>query len=261
MIFLKICIMSLVIFGVTKISRKWGNEIGGMIASLPWIAGPILIFITLEQGISFAKDTVKGVMLGMISWLVFCFIYMKAGERFSPVVSLILSYLGYMVTGYLLTFPFTYLNIHSWFGIVMVLVAVAVIQFPSVNTQKLNHTSRTLKYDIVLRIVTASGFVALITYFASRLGPTWSGILTPFPIMTAVLAFFTHLSQGIDNAKLILRGMLAGIIGFNLFLYLQHFFLGLFTLPVAIILGLIVNLIVTYMMSKLLFWYFRHNVC
>ena len=190
MIFLKICIMSLVIFGVTKISRKWGNEIGGMIASLPWIAGPILIFITLEQGISFAKDTVKGVLLGMISWLVFCFIYMKAGERFSPVVSLILSYLGYMVTGYLLTFPFTYLNIHTWFGIVMVLVAVAVIQFPSVNTQKLNHTSRTLKYDIVLRIVTASGFVALITYFASRLGPTWSGILTPFPIMTAVLAFF-----------------------------------------------------------------------
>jgi hypothetical protein len=89
------------------------------------------------------------------------------------------------------------------------------------------------------------------------MGPTWSGILTPFPIMTAVLAFFTHLSQGIDGTKLILRGMLAGIIGFNLFLYLQHFFLDLYTLPIAILTGLVINIFVTYLVSKVLFWYFR----
>ncbi len=249
--------MSLVIFGVTKISRKWGNEIGGIIASLPWIAGPILIFITLEQGIPFAKDTLKGVMLGMISWIAFCFAYMKAGERYSPYTTILLSYLAYMVAGFVLTFPFDYLNIHGWFGIVMALVTLAVWSFPAINTKNLNQTSRTLKYDIALRMISASGFVALITYYASRMGPTWSGILTPFPIMTAVLAFFTHLSQGIDGTKLILRGMLAGIIGFNLFLYLQHFFLDLYTLPIAILTGLVINIFVTYLVSKVLFWYFR----
>ena len=249
--------MSLVIYGVTKISRKWGNEIGGVIASLPWIAGPILIFITLEQGIPFAKDTIKGVMLGMISWLSFCFAYMKAGERFSPVYALLLSYFAYVITGYLLTFPFDYLNVHTWFAVVIGLVVLSVLFFPSVDLQHINRTSRTLKHDIAFRMLSASGFVALITFFASRLGPTWSGILTPFPIMTAVLAFFTHLTQGIENTKLRLRGMLAGIVGFNLFLYLQHFLLDLYPLPTAILIGLVINIVVTYSVSRLLFWYYQ----
>jgi len=45
---IKIILMPLVIGGVTIASKKWGNLAGGMIASLPWIAGPIMLFFTIK---------------------------------------------------------------------------------------------------------------------------------------------------------------------------------------------------------------------
>ena len=247
--------MCSVIYAVTKISKRWGNEIGGMIASLPWVAGPILVFITVEQGVSFAKNTIEGVMMGMIAWLAFCFTYMYVGERKSAVISLLFSYMSYIIVGYVLTLPTGQISVHLWYAITMLFVILAVFRFPSIESFS-NTTFRTLQYDIPLRMIAITTFVLSITYFAQTLGPIWSGILTPFPIMTAVLAFFTHITQGISGTKLILRGMLAGIVGFTMFLYLQYFLLEKSSLPVAMSIGLIVNLLVTFIASKLLFRYY-----
>jgi uncharacterized membrane protein (GlpM family) len=243
--------MCAVIYAVTKISKKWGNEIGGMIASLPWVAGPILIFITLEQGISFAKNTIEGVMMGMNAWLAFCFTYMFVGKKLGAIATLLLSYLSYLLVGYLLSLPEGLISVHFWFVITMGIVILAVLRFPELNPL-LTTSFKTLKYDIALRMIAITGFVLLITYFAQTLGPVWSGILTPFPIMTAVLAFFTHITQGIEGTKLILRGMLAGIVGFTIFLYMQYFLLETTSLATSITLGLMVNLVVTFIMGRIL---------
>lgn len=243
--------MCAVIYVVTIISKKWGNQIGGMIASLPWVAGPILIFITLEQGIPFAKSTIEGVMMGMNAWLAFTFTYIYIGKRFNAFITILISYFSYLFVGYILSIPEGLITVHYWFLITIVLVVLAILRFPSLKTFE-TASFKKLKYDIPLRMIAITGFVILITYFAQTLGPLWSGILTPFPIMTAVLAFFTHITQGIEGTKLILRGMLAGIVGFTIFLYMQYFMLGNIDLIIAITLGLVVNLIVTFIVGRLL---------
>ncbi len=94
-------------------------------------------------------------------------------------------------------------------------------------------------------------FVALITYLAKILGPTWSGILTPFPIITAILASFTHYTQGAYGTSIILRGMLTGFIGFATFLFLQAKLLPHLPIATAFAIGFIANLILNLAMRYL----------
>lgn len=238
--------MPLVIGGVTIASKKWGNLVGGMIASLPWIAGPIMLFFTIEQGVDFAVNSVKGIMMGVVGVLAFCFAYIYSALKSKWYVSLLLAYLAFVVTTIFLKTCENIFNLDVWFAVAVVLSLVGLKIFPKLETQA--STGQHLRYDIYLRMVIITVFVALITYLAKILGPTWSGILTPFPIITAILAAFTHYTQGAYGTSIILRGMLTGFIGFATFLFLQAKLLPYFPIATAFAIGFVVNILLNLLM-------------
>ncbi len=241
--------MPIVIGGVTLASKKWGNLVGGMIASLPWIAGPIMLFFTLEQGVDFTVSSIKGVMIGIIGVLAFSFAYIYAAIQFKWYTSLFFSYLTFLVTTLLLNTVESYMNLNVWFIISIVLSLIGVKIFPKLKKQ--GSLNQSLKYDIYLRMIIITIFVALITYLAKILGPTWSGILTPFPIITAILAAFTHYTQGAYGTSVILRGMLVGYVGFASFLYLQAILLPHYSIAVSFAIGFFVNILLNLLMRYL----------
>jgi hypothetical protein len=55
----KLTIFPIFILLVTLDGRKWGSSIAGLLGSLPKVAGPIIIFIAIEQGNAFAALTAK----------------------------------------------------------------------------------------------------------------------------------------------------------------------------------------------------------
>jgi hypothetical protein len=59
--------------------------------------------------------------------------------------------------------------------------------------------------------------VLAITAASAGLGPRLSGLLAPAPIITTVLAAFTHAQLGTDAVLRLLRGMLIGFFAFALF--------------------------------------------
>jgi uncharacterized membrane protein (GlpM family) len=80
---IKVALMPVVMAIVTQASRKWGNTIGGLISSMPWIAGPILLFFILEQGKKFGIQSVPGILTGIVSLICFCYSYARLSSRFS----------------------------------------------------------------------------------------------------------------------------------------------------------------------------------
>lgn len=242
---IKIIVMPLVIAMVTQISRKWGNAVGGIVASLPWVAGPIIFFITLEQGIDFAMSTIPGVMIGLISWLTFCLAYVTVGRRYNAAWSLLSGYISYLLTGALLNNLTSVIGLNVWMIAAILLMLGTLYIFPTPGPIKAKAV-KTLKYDIPLRMIMITAFVVGITFFADKMGPTWSGILTPFPIMTAVLAIFTHYSQGIEGTILILKGLLLGIFGFVAFMYLLVHTLPVVSIGQAFLISSVANLIITF---------------
>lgn len=62
-------------------------------------------------------------------------------------------------------------------------------------------------------------FVVVYGKTAERRGPSLSGLLAPFPIITSVLAVFTHLHGGSGQVRVLLRSFLVGFYGFAAFCF------------------------------------------
>lgn len=241
--------MPLVIGGVTAISKKWGNQIGGMLASLPWVAGPIILFFYLEQGVDFTVNSIEGVMIGMFGTYAFTFMYIFSSIKNKWYISLLLSYLCFIGVVLILKNLEGKLSLNTWFLLILITNIIGFRLFPNYKSKEIHE--KKLKNDLVLRMIVITFFVILITYLAKILGPYWSGILTPFPIVTAILAAFTHYTQGAYGTSIILRGMLTGFIGFATFLFLQAKLLPHFPIAISFAIGLVINLLVNISMQYL----------
>ncbi|TLV01566.1 hypothetical protein FEN17_14840 [Dyadobacter luticola] len=202
------------IAGVTLAVRKWGEGLGGWIGGFPWVAGPISFFIALEHGAAFAASTVTSALLGSIGTILFAIVYSVVSTRLTWLPTVIISYAVYFAIALLSLGRDVSLPVAACLN-VAVLTAVLYF-FP-----KPKGTADARKqpiYDIPLRMLVSTFFVVLLTQAADYLGPTWSGILTPFPIMTSTLAVFTHAQQGSAAATRILYGLMLAGYGFVAFL-------------------------------------------
>jgi hypothetical protein len=214
LLFAKILLMPPLIAGVTLAVRKWGEGLGGWIGGFPWVAGPISFFIALEHGAAFAASTITSALLGSIGTILFALVYSLLAPRLSWLPTVLLSYLVYFVVavaslGREVTLPVAVsLNL-------IVLTAVLYF-FP--KPKGVTDARKQPVYDIPLRMLVSTFFVVLLTQAADYLGPAWSGILTPFPIMTSTLAVFTHAQQGPAAATRILYGLMLAGYGFVAFL-------------------------------------------
>ena len=239
---LKVTLMPLVMTVVTLVGRKWGNSVGGIIASLPWIAGPILLFFILEQGKAFGIRSVPGILTGIVSLVGFSVTYACLSRRFTGWLTLLMAYAVYLLIALVLSF--VALNLWVSYAVALSSIALALWLFPAANG--LPSPVRRLPYDLLIRMVVATLFVVGLTRVAAAAGPFWSGILTPFPVITSILALFTHYLQGSGAAVITLRGTVLGLFGFTTFLFLQALFLPRLPVGQSFLYALGINLLISY---------------
>ena len=246
LLLLKVTLIPAVIALVTLAIRKWGNKIGGLIGSMPWVAGPILLFFIAEQGKAFGIQSIQGTMTGILALISFCFSYSTLSQKLSWLPTLGLSYVIYTATAVIVNY--LQLNLPLSYVLVIGSVLLALHFFPVPTEQAAN--GRRLPFDILIRMFVATLFVLVITGLASVLGPNWSGILTPFPILTSILAIFSHSLQGSNATISTLRGLVIGLLGFTTFLFLQAFLLPSYSIPIAFGLAFILNVFINLMASR-----------
>jgi hypothetical protein len=73
------------------------------------------------------------------------------------------------------------------------------------------------RWDLPVRALCAAAMVLAITGLSSVVGARVSGLLAPAPIITSILAAFTHAQAGIAPTLRLLRGMLTGFFAFAAF--------------------------------------------
>jgi hypothetical protein len=91
-------------------------------------------------------------------------------------------------------------------------------------------------WDLPARALAALALVLALTAVSGALGPHLSGLLAPFPIITSVLAVFTHAHGGAAQLDLLLRNFLVGFYGFSAFCFVLA--LALPALSIAAAFGL-----------------------
>jgi len=118
----------------------------------------------------------------------------------------LIGWVAYFVVA-LLLLPVT-MNAIWAFAAATLTLAVVLFAFPEATPSQ---TPATLgKYDLWVRMASASAMVFLITSIAELLGPTASGVFTTFPTYSTILAVFSHREEKAAAVN-ILKGVTAGL--------------------------------------------------
>ncbi len=212
---LKIVVVPVLIVSVTLAGRRWGPRVGGVLASFPLVAGPVLIFFAIEQGTAFAADAARATLVSLAAVVTFSVVYGWACLRATWWTSLALAWVGFAVA---------IVTLHGrvrWSVTAAVLVASGSLALGKLVLPARRGTSAVgapPAWDLPLRMLTAVGLVLTTTALAHRLGPAWSGALTPFPVALAILLSFLHAQQGAPATIRFLHAFFPGMFSFVAFL-------------------------------------------
>jgi hypothetical protein len=212
---LKLLLVPGLVAAVTVAVRRWGPAVGGWLAGLPVVAGPVLVFYALEQGTLFAARAANGTLAGLVATTAFVVAYATASARWSWPVCVVLGWT---------TFAAVVLALHAaQLGSIASLACVVAATVigrralprlpPEPTPMSVGHS----RSDLPVRLVATATLVVTLTGLADRLGPNLSGLLNAFPVLTTIIAAFTHAQRGRVAMVDFLNGYLQSVVGFALF--------------------------------------------
>ena len=204
------------VVGTSLAARRFGARVGGLIAGLPVVAGPILLAYAIAHGRDFAANAAAGTLLGLVSLIAFVVVYARLAEHLSWGVSMVVGWLVFVA----FTALFSGLHIPAQEALPLALAALmtGLLVLPRAR-QGAHVAPAPPSWDLPLRAACALTLVLSLTAIAGWLGPQLSGLLAPFPIIATVLAVFTHAQRGTGDLVRLLRGMVSGFAAFALFFF------------------------------------------
>ena len=211
------------VVGASLATRRYGAAVGGVLAGLPIVAGPILAVYDLQHGQAFAAHAAAGTLLGILSLTAFVLVFGHFATR--------AGWLASMLTGWLAFFAATAaldaVSLPAGVALALVLAALGLgaTLLPRSSQQAIAMSGRP-PWDLPVRAGCALALVLALTTASGWLGPQLSGLLAPFPIITTVLAAFTLAQLGVGESLRLLRSILGGFVAFALFCFVLTIALG-----------------------------------
>ncbi len=194
----------------TLVSRRWGPAIGGLLVALPLTSGPVLFFLALDHGTTFATAAAEGSIAGAAAVAAFCLAYAWVGRSAPWWGAFLAGTAGYAAMSVAMQ-PFLA------GPVVVLVVAAASAQVGALHLlpQRVVATGETAPpwWDIPARMVVGAAIVLGVTGIATVLGPRMSGLVATFPAFVTVLAVFTHRREGPSRTVPLMRGVLIGMFG------------------------------------------------
>jgi hypothetical protein len=197
-------------------ARRFGPRVGGLIAGLPVVAGPILLVYALAHGSAFAAGAAVGTLLGLVSLIAFVVVYARLAGRAFWGASMLAGWLAFALATAL--FSALALPAGAALAIAGAGLLAGLLLTPRAGAQATPAEEAPL-WDLPLRAACSVALVLTLTAVAGWLGPRLSGLLAPFPIIATVLATFTHAQRGAEEAQRLLRWLLGGYGAFALFCF------------------------------------------
>jgi hypothetical protein len=232
------------VVGASITARRFGPRLGGVVGGLPVVAGPILLVYALVHGRVFAQHAANGTLLGLLSLTAFVVVYGRLASRTRWVVGMLAGWGAFALA----TFALDGVAVPAVVALGMACAgfALGTLLLPGERPHD-GVTAAPPAWDLPVRAVSALALLLVLTTASGRLGPQLSGLLAPFPVITTVLATFTHTQRGAAETVRLLRGMLTGFVAFALFCFILAISLGAWGIAAAFTLATVVVLIVQAM--------------
>jgi uncharacterized membrane protein (GlpM family) len=194
---------------VLLVAQTFGRRLAGLIAGLPVITAPALVWLASEHGAAFAARTAVGSITACGLMALFALVYERISRRRGPAASL---GAGAAVVG-LVAAPAAALAGHPLRALAFTLLccAVATALLPASRSDAV--PARRRRGDIAYTAVMAGLVSVVATLVARTAGPFWAGVTAALPVISAAALVHQHLTASHDDIRRFLRGYVAGLSG------------------------------------------------
>ncbi len=213
LLLLKLLVAPALVGAVTLAVRRWGPAVGGWLSGMPVVAGPVLIFMAMEQGTTFGAEAAHATLTGLIGTVAFALTYARLSVR-APWYACLL--LGWVAFG-LATFALYLLDPPLPLSLAGLVATTIVGPRFLPAAQGAAAPGGSPRGDLALRLIATATLVLVLTAVADELGPTVSGLLNAFPVLSTIITAFTHAHHGSRPTIAFVRGFTRSIIGFGSF--------------------------------------------
>ena len=249
MLLFKILCTPLLILASVLATRRWGAFVGGCVAGLPSISGPISFCIAVEQGPFFAAAVAHNALLGVWAVCLFTLAYAWMALRYQWHLTLLVAILAYFASGWVLSFIPHIPALAVAAGVSGPLATIALLPNSAKGTQ--NCVRPHARWILPAQMVFGVLLVVVITGTATRLGPHWSGILTFFPVGITILAPFCHSTLGVSATLKLIAGIMTGFMGGISFMVVVFFTVERLPLALCYTLASVITLIICILLAKI----------
>lgn len=219
MLALKLLLVPALLAVVTLAGRRWGQRVAGWLGSFPIVAGPILLILTLENGVSFGAAAAERALAAVAATMGFFVLYARLAPRLSwPVTALVCTACWLVLVAWLGVLPQTLLAAVAVALAALALAPVAMgIEAPAAKRQA---SAAAAAYavsaapahgELVARMLAGAALVLFTSGVVADFGPVASGHASLFPVVGGTAAMFNHARQGAGAAVDFLRGTHRGM--------------------------------------------------
>jgi hypothetical protein len=201
-------------------ARRWGRDLAGLLAGLPTVTGPAMVWLALDRGHDFAGLAAQGAVMAAVPCALFALTYACLAFRHAR-----LSALFWACAACLLSL----LALSSWYGPLLLTLALVAITctvclafMPRAAGGAQPRAAVPVDRNTALRAgvmtVLVSGAVsAAASLSAQVLGPQWAGVLTSPPLLAAAVVLELHRQGCPARVQDFLRGYTTGLVGRSVF--------------------------------------------
>ncbi|WP_319583032.1 hypothetical protein [uncultured Pseudodesulfovibrio sp.] len=213
LLLIKLTVTPTMMLGVSLAAKRWGGFVGGIISGLPLTSAPIMFFLAIEQGAAFTERAASAALSGLTAVLLTYFFYLLISKRASVLLSCLTS-LVFFAACSLLTFqPF----FSGWAIPADLLLIALIIRRTEGSSAKRAASPKSPSWGIPLRMAASTTLLLIVTALAHLIGPHWSGLLSPIPVVAWPLTVFLHKQSGRAEMVAAVRGNAISALGIILF--------------------------------------------
>jgi hypothetical protein len=168
-----------------------------------------MFFLAIEQGAPFAERAASSALSGLTAVLLTYLFYLLV-TRIASVLAGCLSALAFFAACSLLTFqaPFS-----GWAIPADLLLIWVIIRRTEATGARPASSPKPPSWSIPLRMVASTALLLVVTALAHLIGPHWSGLLSPIPVVAWPLTVFLHKQSGRTEMVAAVRGNAISALG------------------------------------------------
>lgn len=223
-------------------ARQFGQRVAGVLAGLPTVTGPALVWIAVDLGPSNAALAAVGSIAGCALCAAFAFAYVRASRRCGPWAALPIACAVGAAGLPLASLMNAGLEIAVAGAVTVVMTLYAALP---AHTAPPGRRAFDPDREILVTAVVSGSISGAVALLAPEGGAFWAGVLASPPLIAALIAMRQHARHGAPVAGLFLRGYMGGLIGRIGFAAVLAWLLPLTTLPVAATLATVAGCLLT----------------